>query len=108
MPRITVTDPRGHTQQMECAKGERLRSVLIKNSISPYTSFTQVFNCGGNGICATCGVFINEAPVADHWHDKLAKKFHYPRLSCQINVMGDITVIIPKKWVWGKRKKPAL
>jgi len=44
MPRITVTDPRGHTQQMECAKGERLRSVLIKNSVSPYTSFTKVFN----------------------------------------------------------------
>ncbi|MEM9325831.1 MAG: 2Fe-2S iron-sulfur cluster-binding protein [Bacteroidota bacterium] len=61
-------------------------------------------NCGGSGICATCGVHIREDKRPSHWHDWLARKFAYPRLSCQIIVEEDLQVTLPKKWIWGRRR----
>jgi hypothetical protein len=40
----------------------------------------------------------------DHWHDRLAARFGYPRLSCQMRVTEDPTVAIPDKRVWGERR----
>lgn len=39
----------------------------------------------------------------DHWHDRLADRFGYPRLSCQYRLTGDVTVEVPDKRVWGGR-----
>jgi ferredoxin len=59
-------------------------------------------------LCATCGVLIQEGSVApQHWHDKLAQNFGYPRLSCQIYIHSNLTVkILTDKVIWGKRQKP--
>lgn len=82
-----------------------LRDVLLRHDLSPYTRWTRRLNCGGRGLCATCGVrFDGEAPTPVHWHDRLAARFGYPRLSCQIRVTRPLDVrLLPDKIIWGRR-----
>jgi Na+-transporting NADH:ubiquinone oxidoreductase subunit NqrF len=42
-----------------------------------------------------------------HWHDRLAARFGYPRLSCQVTVEDDLLVELPDKLVWGSRDSEA-
>lgn len=87
-------------------RGRVLRDVLLEAGLSPYTRVTRRANCGGRGLCATCGVRLREGPAADHWHDRLAARFGYPRLSCQIRVTGDVVVdLVDEKVVWGARER---
>lgn len=89
--------------------GEILRQALLKAGITPYGVVSKQVNCGGRGICATCGVrFMEGEPAPVHWHDKLAARYGYPRLSCQITVTQDITIrIITDKIMWGQRDEAA-
>jgi ferredoxin len=84
--------------------GRNLRRVLLDADLSPYAAATRRLNCGGRGLCATCGVRIREGPPPDHWHDRLAAWFGYPRLSCQVTVEGPMTVELVDKRVWGPRE----
>ncbi len=95
----------GEIKTVKVDSGENLRAVLIASGASPYTQITKIFNCGGRGLCATCGVYIYNTIEATHWHDKLAHQFHYPRLSCQISVDCDMEIEIPNKLIWGNRRK---
>jgi ferredoxin len=85
--------------------GANLRRALLDHGISPYAPLTRAANCGGRGLCATCGVHVYEGePAPTHWHDRLAAQFGYPRLSCQIRVTGPMRVrILTEKRVWGAR-----
>ena len=86
--------------------GKNLRKVLIERGVSPYSAFNNKINCRGNGLCATCGVFVMDSdPTPTHLHDRIARAFGYPRLSCQIEIREDMEIEIPPKWIWGKRKK---
>ena len=87
--------------------GANLRWLLLAHGLSPYTALTRHANCGGRGLCATCGVRLDPPePSPTHWHDRLADRFGYPRLSCQIAVDRDLTVrLLPDKMVWGKRNR---
>ena len=83
------------------------RSTEPVPDLSPYASATERLNCGGRGLCATCGVRVVEGPAATHWHDRLAERFGYPRLSCQVTVDGPMTVaLVTNKRVWGGRADP--
>ena len=90
--------------QIEVPEGSNLRSVLLQNNLSPYTKLTRKLNCGGNGVCATCGIIpVENVPKPLHWHDRLAAQFHYPRLSCQITIKGNMVIRLDDdKKVWGK------
>jgi ferredoxin len=94
------------TRTLAVPHGANLRRALLENGISPYGKLSRVANCGGNGICATCGVWIEASePAPRHWHDKAAKAFGYPRLSCQMSVESDMTVrILTDKVMWGARR----
>ncbi len=85
--------------------GANLRRVLLDAGFSPYAPLTRKLNCGGRGLCATCGVWIDAGEtMPEHWHDRIGSRFGYPRLSCQITIRGDMTVrILEDKWVWGRR-----
>ncbi len=100
--RILVND---ETRVLHVAHGTNLRRALLDANLSPYTPITSVFNCGGRGLCATCGIrFESGEPAPEHWHDQLAARYGYPRLSCQITVTGDMTVrILDDKVIWGRR-----
>ena len=104
MPIINVITE-GETRKLDVPAGANLRRVLLETGLSPYAALTKKLNCGGRGLCATCGVWINEGePLPDHWHDRLAARFGYPRLSCQITVESDMTVhLVDDKWIWGQR-----
>ncbi|MDL1899430.1 2Fe-2S iron-sulfur cluster binding domain-containing protein [Anaerolineae bacterium CFX9] len=104
MHSLTVwTKGKRHTLRVE--DGANLRQALLDHGISPYAPLTRRLNCGGRGLCATCGVHIDEGePAPLHWHDMLAGRFGYPRLSCQITVRSDMIVrILDSKIVWGAR-----
>ena len=83
-------------------RGRVLRDVLLEAGLSPYSRLTERANCGGRGLCATCGVRVSDVEP-DHWHDKLAKRFGYPRLSCQIEIEEELRVELVEKVVWGSR-----
>lgn len=87
------------------ADGANLREVLMQANLTPYGAFTKRVNCGGRGLCATCGVWIEEnSPTPQHWHDRAAQAFGYPRLSCQVTVRADMTIrLIEGKLIWGQR-----
>lgn len=85
--------------------GSNLRDVLLDHELSPYARYTEDLNCGGRGLCATCGVWVEEGPPAEQWHDRLAQRFGYPRLSCQITIEHDTAVrLATDKLVWGGRR----
>jgi ferredoxin len=95
----------GVCHTLTVAHGANLRRALLEAGLSPYTAITRRANCGGRGLCATCGVWLAEGqPAPAHWHDWLAARFAYPRLSCQITVTADLTVhLLDNKRIWGRR-----
>ena len=85
--------------------GTTLRTALLDAGHSPYTRLTERANCGGRGLCATCGVRIDGGETSpEHWHDELAARWGYPRLSCRIELTSDLRVRIPEKVIWGRRE----
>lgn len=101
--RVTVHHD-GETTELSVAEGTLLRDALRAADISPHSRAGRRLNCGGRGLCATCGVrVLADEPPPEHWHDRLADRFGYPRLSCQIRVTGPLAVRIPEKLVWGGR-----
>jgi ferredoxin len=101
--RVTVRHD-GEVTHLSTPAGTNLRQLLLDAELSPYTRVTERLNCGGRGLCATCGVRLGaDAPPPTHWHDALAARFGYPRLSCQITIDRDLTVDLVDKLVWGGR-----
>lgn len=98
--RVLIGD---ETRVIEAEAGANLRRTLLAHGISPYTDITTRLNCNGRGICATCGVqCVQGEPEPIHWHDKLATRFGYPRLSCQIRIDHEMTIrILTDKIIWG-------
>jgi ferredoxin len=95
----------GEETELAVDPGRNLRNVLREADLSPYSRLTERANCGGRGLCATCGVRLAESVDADHWHDRLAARFGYPRLSCQVTVDRDMRVeLVDDKLVWGSRE----
>lgn len=84
---------------------QTVRDALLDAGLSPYTRLTERANCGGRGLCATCGVRLHEDVDARHWHDALADHLGYPRLSCQLPVQDGLVVEIDtEKRIWGRRE----
>ncbi|EMA26044.1 MULTISPECIES: 2Fe-2S iron-sulfur cluster binding domain-containing protein [Haloarcula] len=101
---LTVETPAGETHELTAERGAVLRDVLLDADLSPHGRYAKRVNCGGRGICATCGVRLAEPPDPDHWHDDLADRFGYPRLSCQLRVRDGMRVKLLDKRVWGSRQ----
>jgi ferredoxin len=101
---VSVEDD-GEECLLTAPTGATLRDVLVDAGKSPYTRLTERLNCGGRGLCATCGVRIDEStePEPTHWHDDVASRWGYPRLCCQIRLESDLRVRIPQKVIWGRR-----
>lgn len=101
---VVVTDGDA-SHVLRVVRGRSLCDALSDAGLSPYAPLTARLNCGGRGLCATCGVRIREGPPADHWHDRLAERFGYPRLSCQVTVEEPMSVALVEKRVWGGRER---
>jgi ferredoxin len=108
--RVESEEPRssgneGETTLLVAPSGATLRDVLREEGCSPHTRVTERANCGGRGLCATCGVRIDGGPPPGHWHDALAARWGYPRLSCQVTLDRDLRVRLPEKVIWGGRRE---
>ena len=99
-----VVEHAGEQAEVSVEHGAVLRDALRAAGLSPHSTVGRRVNCGGRGVCATCGVRVADPPDPDHWHDGLAARFGYPRLSCQLRVTRDMHVRIPDKRVWGGRE----
>lgn len=103
VPLVVVSED-GDRTELSIEPGRNLRRVLLEVDLSPYAAVTNRINCGGRGLCATCGVRIREGPPPTHWHNRLAKRFGYPRLSCQVTIDAPMVVELVDKRVWGSRE----
>ncbi len=101
---VVVTAADGERRELAVERGRPLRDALLEAGLSPYTAATERLNCGGRGLCATCGVRLPDGPPPDHPHDRLAARFGYPRLSCQVTVDRPMRVDLVDKVVWGGRE----
>ncbi|MDS0279076.1 (2Fe-2S)-binding protein [Halomicroarcula sp. S1AR25-4] len=101
---VTVETPDGEVREVSAETGTVLRDALLDAGISPHGRYARRLNCGGRGLCATCGVRLAETADPDHWHDDLADRFGYPRLSCQLRVRDGMRVQVLDKRVWGGRE----
>ncbi len=98
---MTVVDGDSETT-IRVPSGTVLRDALCEHGFSVYGSISRVANCGGRGLCGTCGVRIEESVPAAGYHDAAAKRFGYPRLSCRIAVTEPLTVELIEKVLWGQ------
>lgn len=77
-------------------EGENLRYVALDNDIPIYCNIFNLANCHGNGLCGSDKVqvtpssAINPRTVAERIH---LRKRPDLRLSCQVEIHGDITVV---------------
>jgi ferredoxin len=96
----------GNEETLTVTRGTNLRRALLDAGVEVYAPAARIANCGGRGICATCGVRVHAPdgtdPGADHWHDALAARYGYPRLSCQLTVEGPLVVELIEKRYWGQ------
>ncbi len=98
---VTVVDGEERST-IEVERGRTLRDVLLDAGFEVYGSVSKRANCGGRGLCGTCGVELVDGPAPSHWHDSAAERFGYPRLSCQVTVEEPLTVRLVEKVMWGQ------
>lgn len=81
-----------------CEAGANLREVLLQNGVDVYNGAASVINCHGLGTCGTCAVQVQGTVSEPEWREKT--RLSLPphslqqgrRLSCQVAVLGDVTV----------------
>ena len=98
---VTVVERDGETT-LAVERGRNLREVLLEHGFEVYGRVSRVANCGGRGLCGTCGVRLEDGPEPEHWHDRAAERWGYPRLSCRVTVDAPLTVELVGKIVWGQ------
>jgi len=98
---VTVVDGEERST-VDVERGRTLRDALRDNGFAVYGSVSKHANCGGRGLCGTCGVEVASPPAPTHWHDAAAARFGYPRLSCRITVEEPLTVRLVEKVMWGQ------
>ncbi|UPA22564.1 (2Fe-2S)-binding protein [Candidatus Peribacteria bacterium] len=90
MPKVTFIQENGQITVVEAAEGERILHIALDNGIP------MEHACGGNGFCTTCMCKVKEgmgnlSPRNDR-EENMGIVNDPDRLSCQSEVMGDVTV----------------
>jgi len=106
-------------EQLECEEGAVLRDVLLNAGLSPHNRTSEWVNCRGHATCGTCAVEVRGAvsEIGDDERHRLSLPPHSLdsglRLSCQTDVLGDVTVV-KHRGFWGqdierdgRRERPA-
>jgi 2Fe-2S ferredoxin len=99
MPSIIFIHPDGSRQQIEASAGESAMQAATRNDLSGILA-----ECGGNAMCATCHVYVDEAwlarlPAMGGDEDALldgaaAERQANSRLSCQIKLATDLDGLV--------------
>ena len=99
MPTITFIRPDGARRDLAVAEGTRLMQGATSQGLDGI-----VAECGGNAMCATCHVYVDEAwagrlPPLSEDEDALlegaaAERLPTSRLSCQIVATADLDGLV--------------
>ena len=99
MPSIIFIHPDGNRQQIEASVGESAMQAATRQDINGILA-----ECGGNAMCATCHVYVDEAwlgrlpPMSDEEDALLdgaaAERRANSRLSCQIKFAADLDGLV--------------
>jgi len=99
MPSITFVHPAGRVQRIEAGNGESAMQAATRQDINGILA-----ECGGNAMCATCHVYVDEAwlarlPAMGGDEDALldgaaAERRTNSRLSCQIRFAADLDGLV--------------
>ncbi|GGN20422.1 2Fe-2S iron-sulfur cluster-binding protein [Streptomyces fuscichromogenes] len=99
MARITYISPAGVKTTVEAEDGSTVMQTALRNNVDGI-----VGECGGNALCATCHVYVDEAqfaglgPIVDFEEELLdctsSPRKDTSRLSCQIPVTGAVDGLI--------------
>src|SRR5213080_839479 len=99
MPSIIFIHPDGNRQQIEASLGESAMQAATRHDVNGILA-----ECGGNAMCATCHVYVDEdwlarLPSMSDDEDALldgtaAERRANSRLSCQIKLGADLDGLI--------------
>ena len=99
MPAITFIHPDGREQRISASAGESAMQTATRHDINGILA-----ECGGNAMCATCHVYVDEGwvsrlPSMGDDEDALldgtaAERRANSRLSCQIKLSADLDGLI--------------
>ena len=99
MPIITFIHPDKRSERIEAATGDSVMQVATGRGIDGI-----VAECGGNAMCATCHVYVDESwlarlAVMSEEEDELlngvaAERQKNSRLSCQIKVTPELDGLV--------------
>ncbi|TQF43954.1 ferredoxin [Bradyrhizobium sp. UNPF46] len=107
MPAITFIHPDGKSERVETSGGESVMQAATRHGLDGILA-----ECGGNAMCATCHVYVDESWLArlaamagdeDALLDgTAAERRPNSRLSCQINItpeLDGLVVRLPERQV---------
>jgi len=99
MTTITFIHPDGRSEPIEAKTGDSVMQLAVAHGIDEI-----VAECGGNAMCATCHVYVDEAwlarlPAMGGDEDALldgaaAERRTNSRLSCQIRFAADLDGLV--------------
>ena len=99
MPAITFIHSDGRRERTDGRDGESAMLVATRHGVSGI-----VAECGGNAMCATCHVYVDEnwigrLPAMSDEQDALldgaaAERLSNSRLSCQIKMVGELDGLV--------------
>lgn len=99
MPSVTFIHPDGHSERIDAEAGASAMNTALVHGVGGILA-----ECGGNAMCATCHVYVDEAwverlapPGADE--DALldgtaAERRPNSRLSCQIRMTPELDGLV--------------
>jgi ferredoxin, 2Fe-2S len=107
MPAITFIHPDGKSDHIETSDGESAMQAATRHGIDGILA-----ECGGNAMCATCHVYVDEAwlprlPAVADDEDALldgtaTERLPNSRLSCQIMItpaLDELVLRLPERQV---------
>ena len=99
MPTITFIHPNGQQERVDASNGESAMLAATRHGLDGI-----VAECGGNAMCATCHVYVDEAwlarlPSLGDEEDALldgtaAERLANSRLSCQLKFTSELDGLV--------------
>jgi len=99
MPSITFIHPDGRSEAVDAAVGDSAMYAALNHGID-----SIVAECGGNAVCATCHVYVDDAwlaklpPIGGNEDDLLdgtaTQRQPNSRLSCQIRIAPELDGLV--------------
>ncbi len=99
MPAVTYVSSEGEREEVDLAAGTTVKDGALENGVEGI-----VAECGGNAMCATCHIYVDESwierlpersDVEDELLDSTAcERSDTSRLSCQIRMTDELDGLV--------------